>query len=291
MNATDTLTAIAKDTSKVDGKFKKGYMEKWEGVGKFSTASELDFPRGLCVCPNGDIAVTDLGDFGYSTGVNIFGRTGKFKFCFKNDLRSVWDIDTTLDERYVITGREEVQFYDAEGNLLTTTPIYDSNDKPVRPRNVCVDPMGKIIVGTFSDAVSILDPDGLFLSKFTTNHNLWPKGLTATSSQQIAMSFSSGDGLQLVDYFGNHPRVILPPEDVEKWHPYFLCCSQQDELFVCSQEYPAAIYRCSTSGEFLGCVTTSVSDPMGLALSKDGEELYVADHVPNDTSIKIFRRP
>ena len=151
--------------------------------------------------------------------------------------------------------------------------------------------MGKIIVGTFSDAVSILDPDGLFLSKFTTNYNLWPKCLTATSSQQIAMSFSSGDGLQLVDYFGGHARVIQPSPDVEKWDPYFLCCSQQDELFVVCQEYPAAIYRCSTSGEFLGCVTTDVKDPMGIALSKDGEELYVAEHIPNDTSIKIFRRP
>ena len=121
-----------------------------------------------------------------------------------------------------------------------------------------------------------------------------PYRLAVTFNEEIIISYydctlKRGTSLVLMDSSGGNIRVIQPPAGIKVWDPYYVCCRAHDMFVVNgSAGDPAGVYRYTSMGRFLGCVTTGVKRPTGIALSQDGTELYIAEHI--EKVIRIFTR-
>ena len=123
--------------------------------------------------------------------------------------------------------------------------------------------------------------------------------LAATSQGEIVCSFADRSCLELMDYSGSSVRKIQPPPEVKNWIPTLVCCREGETFVVNGCVYdkagwlkyngePKCIFRYSAKGDYLGCVTTDVRNPMGIALSQNGMVLFVAER--DDQLVKIFHR-
>ena len=262
--------------------------KKWKSTAQFTTG-DLDKLLGLDV--NTDSTNIIVGT--WEKGVKIFSRHGKTVYTLYKSPGSI-SVAITADEKYVTSprGSMQIKITDCRGNQLSASPIKSANNESSHANSFTVDSSGKIIVGQASNTISIHNADGTLVSKFATQFK--PLRLAATSNGEIVGSFlnaESGRGsLQLLDYSGGKVRVIQPPAEVEEWEPGFVCCGQ-GEIFVSNQGQgkPNGVYRYTSEGDYLGCVTTKVSNPKGIALSRDGMELFVVAR--KDNQVKIFKRP
>ena len=261
--------------------------ERWKLTGQFSTG-QFDRPYGLALDQNDNIALCS-----YDKGVKVFSRDGQIR-CTLYDSPGAVAVAVSPDNKYFSnpTGEMQIKTHDSNGKELSTTPITNVNNTPSKVNSVAVDPSGKIIVGQVKNTISIHNADGSLISKFATQSR--PFRLAATSNGEIVSSFwdtelKRSTSVQRMDYSGGNVRVIQPPTEVKVWVPEFVCC-REGEMFVtniCIGD-PPGVYRYTSEGDYLGCVTTEVSSPLGIALSKDGMELFVADNT--DNCVKIFQR-
>ena len=104
-------------------------------------------------------------------------------------------------------------------------------------------------------------------------------------ANQIVISNSSDKKVQILDQNGQLMCDIKSPA-AGWWQPNGLCCTEDDEIYISSYSFNAGIYRYSSeTGAYLGCITKDVKNPVGLALSDDGDRILVAQ----DTSVKILK--
>ena len=261
--------------------------ERWKLMGQFSTA-EFNTLLGLALDQDDNIVVCSCEE-----GVKVFSQDGQVK-CTLYDTPGAVDIAVSPDNKYhsLPKDKEQTCTHDNNGGLLHTTPLTNVNNAPSNANSLTVDKDGKIIVGQSANTISIHNADGSLISKFPTQSK--PYRLAATSNREIVSSFmnddcESGESVQLMDYSGGNTRVIQPPAEIEVWSPGFVCC-RQGEIFVSNEGSgkPNGVYRYTSEGDYLGCVTMEVVTPKGIAMSKDGMKLFVADYA--DNCVKIFER-
>ncbi|XP_072042741.1 E3 ubiquitin-protein ligase TRIM45-like [Amphiura filiformis] len=259
--------------------------ERWKQTGQFSTKAELSYPWGITVNSEGEVALTRLHN-----SAKVFSQTGHVKYTFQSPLEaSMYDIAITPDNRYILPGEAELLFYDSQGNRLKypKASTYDTNDKPSDPVPLAVDSRGRIIVGLEGNTISIHHADGQLISKFAISDT--PQWLAVTSKGDIAATIGYSGTLQLMDYSGNNVKEVQPPQGVTNWKPVFVCCSRQGEIFVVNRGIPKAVYRYTADGEqCLGCVITGLDFPQGIAISEDGQQLFVVES--SQCVVKIFQR-
>ena len=260
---------------------KETSVAQWKLVGQFKMADFCD-PYGLDVDRTDSIVICD-----FAKGVKIFSREGHVKNDFQ--FSGAVDVAVSVNQKYLIapTTMFHVFTYDRTGKQMHTIPVHDMNRQSSKANSLAVDSSGRVIIGQATNTISIHNTDGLLIAKFATQSR--PYRLAVTTDGEIIASMNKGESLQLMDYSGGNVRVIQPPEEIKIWKPGFVCCGQ-GEIFVCNQGsgHPAGVYRFSSRGDYLGCVTTSVGKPRGIALSNDGTELFIADK--QDNCVKIFQR-
>ena len=259
--------------------------ERWMMAGKIKTTE--GYLYGIAVHPNGNVAITT----GFIKTAHIYSRNGDLKYTFKGPFDAdIDDFAITPDNRYILPGKAELFFYDDQGNRLKypKASTYNANNKPANPKTLAVDSRGRIIVGLCnSTTISIHHADGQLISKFTAP--AIPQRLAVTSQGDIAATFRDYT-LQLMDYSGNNVRVVQPPPGVSKWVPRAICCSKRGEIFVVNDGSPQAVHRYTADGdECLGCVITGLDIPYGIAITEDGQQLYVTEFCQH--VVKIFQRP
>ena len=92
-----------------------------------------------------------------------------------------------------------------------------------------------------------------------------------------------------MDYTGNTVKVVQPHPGVKSWVPQSVCCSKQGEIFVVNYGVPKAVYRYTEDGDkCLGCVVKGLGDPAGIAVTEDGQNLFVVEQW--ESMVKIFQR-
>ena len=146
------------------------------------------------------------------------------------------------------------------------------------------DPTGLNILGWEDSKISIHYAEGSLKSQFQTQSE--PYNLATTSKREIAVSFDHS--LQLMDYSGGNTREIQGPPDIDEWDPGFVCCSPFKEIFVINEGGDGHIYKFDEDGNYLGIVTTEVENARGLALSQDGNELFVTEQ--ENKLVVVFQR-
>ncbi|XP_072041636.1 E3 ubiquitin-protein ligase TRIM71-like [Amphiura filiformis] len=255
--------------------------DKWIQSGHINNKSELNFPWGIAVNHDGDVIVN-----GYDKYCKLFSKDGKVKYTFQGPFgESLFRIAITADKRYIIPGKAEILFYDQKGNMLNKVSTYDMSNQPSNPKAVAVDLEGRILAGLEGKTISINYADGRLISKFATSDI--PTDIAVTANGDIAALI--GNNVQLMDYSGNNVRVVQPPQEVTECIQYTVGCSKQGEIFVVNRGNPTAIYRYTADGEqCLGCVIRGLDHPTGIAISKDGQQLFVAEYMQH--VVKIFQR-
>ncbi|XP_072042350.1 tripartite motif-containing protein 2-like [Amphiura filiformis] len=264
---------------------------KWLQSGEFSTKPGLEQPRGIAVNKDGDIAVTDA----YNKTCQVFSKDGMVKYTFQGPFNAfLFGIAITADNKYILSGSGEILFYDSQGNRLQypKASTYDIKNNPKNPVILTVDSKGRIVAGLLGGAdntytISIHHGNGKFISKFNAPSE--PTWLAITAKGDIAVSLYNEKNLLLMDYSGNNIRVLQPPQEVAAWIPESICCSKQGELFVVNNGKPIAVYQYTADGQqCLGCVIAGLDDPMGIAISEDGQQLFLVEH--DQHAVKIFQR-
>ncbi|XP_072041560.1 uncharacterized protein [Amphiura filiformis] len=259
--------------------------DKWVQSGKFSTKPGLEHPWGIAVNKDGDIAVANG-----NKKAQVFSNDGKVKCTFQGPFdASLSGIAITTDNKYILPGKGKILFYDSQGNRLNypMVPTYNMSNKQQNPCSFAVDSTGRIIVGLEGTTISIHHRNGQFIFKFKAPSQ--PYWLAITSKGDIAVSSYDDCTLRLMDYSGNNVRVVQPPQEVTEWNPWAVCCSQQGEIFVVNYGNPKAVYRYTADGDqCLGSVITGLDDPTGIAISEDGQQLFVAEY--GQCAMKLFQR-
>ena len=107
--------------------------------------------------------------------------------------------------------------------------------------------------------------------------------------------------LQIIDKEGQVIHDLIdPPPGVTRWRQCGVCCSS-DIIFVTNDNRLApdeyGVYCYSLSGDYLGCATKEVINPVGIAISGDGNKMYVAQYEKGNPEegegkhgVKVFRR-
>lgn len=255
---------------------------EWKGAGKFGTKPHMKDLCGLAINQDGDIAVTSIRN-----GVSIFKRTGQLKCAFKDSPDTVLDIAVTPDNRYIIDGKDTMFCYDNEGHQLSKITTTDLKMEVCKPYGIAVDKQGRIIAALRSNCVSIHYSDGIIINNIGIQKTT-PWRIDVTSLGELVVSCVDKT-LKLMDYSGGNVRDIQPPPGITKWNPgYVTCCEKYGEIFVGNVGVPKAVYSFTSDGEYIGVVTDDVDMPQGIAVSKDGQELMVAEL--NENRIKTFSR-
>ncbi|XP_072049098.1 uncharacterized protein [Amphiura filiformis] len=260
--------------------------KKWKECGQFKTTPQVEYPKGIAIHPNGDIALTSR-----SAPVTVFSRKGDFKHVIKGSPSDIDAIAITPSNQYIVPGergKNEFHIYDGEGILVSSIPTSDINNQPSRPSTVAVDSTGRIIVGLFyggHKTVSIHQPDGTLVAKFETTPM---RMLTCTPDDKLIKSVTDNT-LREMNQSGHNARIIQSPPRIRS-QPWYVCCSKQGELLVGNWGSPKAVYRyVCTGGEYkyLDCITTMGNSPYGIAMSADEEKLFVVES--GASVVKIFR--
>ncbi|XP_072040466.1 uncharacterized protein [Amphiura filiformis] len=262
--------------------------KKWKECQNIQTSPQVTSPRGIAIHPiHGNIILTS------DSPMTVFSRNDDSKHVIKGSPSNINGIAITPNNQYVIPGvygKNEFHIYNSQGLLVSTTPTCDINNQPSSPSSVDVDSTGRIIVGLGNThkTVSIHQPDGTLISKYETTSA--PLNLSCMPDDKLIISFDDGT-LQVMDQSGENASIIQPPPGIPAWHPWYMCCSKQGELYVGNVgSSNKGVYRyVCTGGEYkyLDCITRMKYDPYGIALSADEEELFVVDR--RSSVVKLFR--
>ncbi|XP_072023473.1 uncharacterized protein [Amphiura filiformis] len=259
-------------------------MERWKLADHFAI-TEMEQPDGIGLNHDGDIVVTS-----FVKGVKVFSRDGQVKYSFMDDCTKITGVAVSNGNKYIVANgydKQGLQFHTSYGKYLSNVSVYDTSGNISNLSSVAIDANDQIIAGLVNNTISIHNADGSLISKFPTETK--PFRLAATSEGEIVCSHKQEPCLELMTYTGSNVRTVQSPPEVKKWSPGCVCCGH-GEIFVGNRSKgdPSGIFRYTSEGNYLGCVTTQVNTPGGLALRQDGMELFVVDIT--DCQVKIFHR-
>ncbi|XP_072015082.1 E3 ubiquitin-protein ligase TRIM45-like [Amphiura filiformis] len=258
------------------------FSQRWKPIGQMKVSCK-EGPTGIAVTSDGTVAVCDSWH-----RILVFSKSGELMHTIDGYmLGGSGVVSITSTNGYVIpTYDTTCKLYDNNYKLYSEFKTYNANNEPSEARAVIVDKNGCIILGIGDNAISIHNADGSLKSSFATPYE--PRSVAVTSHEEIVVAGEDAN-LQLYNYSDKCLQTLSTPPEVKRWQPRYVCCSKRDEVFVVNRGDPKAIYKYAGGRVYMGCVTTEVNDPRGIALSHDDQELYVTEY--RDKLVNIFKTP
>ncbi|XP_022108359.1 tripartite motif-containing protein 2-like [Acanthaster planci] len=268
-------------------------VERWKmtkKVGKRGTDKEdFDGARGVTVCPDGGIAVADMGL--WTRGITVFASDWTYEtfIKFADTPRDVASVNNCL---VVADNTCNVKVYDARRSQafqFVTTPMDIDAQTPVNIVSVAVREDGTLLVGDVERRVVTehRPTDGRLLHTIPTN--VPPYFLDVGPEGRLLLSgLDTGE----VEEISGESKSIFTVRPVIASGDQVSCrgvCYGKDGSFYVvvhgKESNIGHIHKYSSTGEFLGCVAQDLYDPNGIALTAQGE-LAVADCF----SVKVYAR-
>ena len=261
--------------------------------------SPLHNPMGISVSDKGDVvAVTDWNRH----KVTVFGSSS-------GDIRFELDTRLDLDHRstsnpvsvaiassghfYVTDFNSWVNVYHPDGSYSFQFPIeLDLVNPNVYPRRhlrghgISTDKSGRVFVGEYwNNRVSIHKPRGGVMASF--NVSIEPRFISVSHNKIAIGCLDCRRPIQIVDYAGRLLVTLQNPFEDKSWSTRGVCFTKHrgDILVAGISKGKAGIYRFSSKGEFIDCVTREVSDPGGIDISADDKRVFVIDK----RDVKVFQ--
>ncbi|XP_072036948.1 E3 ubiquitin-protein ligase TRIM71-like [Amphiura filiformis] len=166
----------------------------------------------------------------------------------------------------------------------------DADDSTVQ--GLALDKDGNLIVGNVTKKyVSIMKPDCNYITSITSMYvPIQPCFISATPLDNIIISsYDEERAVHVIDRTGKVLFTLDPPDEIPQklWYPTGVCSSKKGDVFVANYVGKVGIYQYQVTPDdvwYIGCNTNDVTQPWGLALSKDEKKLAVVDN----TRVKIF---
>ncbi|XP_072014813.1 E3 ubiquitin-protein ligase TRIM45-like [Amphiura filiformis] len=251
-----------------------------DGEGKLSNGV------GVAIASNGDIAVADF----YTGEVKVYRRDGQYKLSLGTkqgiqlgEASHPWNVAVSHNQFYVTDATGFVNIYSLMGQYLKQFPVkspdgISSDTYGSQLHGLDIDNDGHLLVGNRTKKyISKCTQDGTHIS--TIKVDIRPWFIAVTPMGRIAVSpYSSNTGVYVLDQTGKHIHTINAPKDAKSWHPTGVCCSDDGVIYIASFNTgdQGGIYSFTEDGEYLGCVTTDVTDAHGLAYTcDDGDDKLV----------------
>ena len=249
-----------------------------------NTITEEKGPVGIAITSENKMAIA------YDDHVSVYSRSGNEEHHLPLTLCSKEDITVMLDGSIVFVGYDDKYLsilLNGNNTKITKRELLHS----ATDATLTVDRNGCIIVSSHGESkgktIYFYEADSSSqIQSFAPNSEV--RSIAALVPDEIAVIYENNT-LETIDYSGKSIHTFPPPPVVNTWDPECICCSKKYEVFVVNQGDPKAIYRYTAGGEYIGCVTTEITDARGIAISHDDMELFVTEF--SDSLVKIFKRP
>ena len=247
---------------------------------------------GIATTPDGSIAITDHK--GYSTPVNVYNKTGGYKFSLDKKSEFAWNVAVDSNGNFYVTtpgvNGGLISEFGPSGECISQFAIVPPAGRQIDPRSLYAtsltfDSKGCLLVGDSRNCfISFHEHTGTHIESITIP--VGPHFLTTTPDNNIIVSDNDLD-VYVLDCTGKPLFQIYDPRDTTQVAPSGLCCSMNGEICICSHTSPKGVYCFSSTGAYLGCLIRQVKNPRGLTLMENDEKLVVVD---SKSCVKIFRR-
>ena len=249
--------------------------------------SNMSDAKGITVASSGDIAVAT---FLLDTHVNVFNSNGLYKHSLKNTSKRdcPWDIIMSKRELYYVSNcGSTVTVYHTEGTvhrLIKPTPPFNPFLKSQIPdiRGLAINSKGHILIGDVKhNHISIHKAGGKQLGSLAVS--IPPYYLATSPSDKIIVSASSRAGFQILSSSGQR-LLSFDSKSIEglKWVTG-VCCTSEGVIYVGNRKGRCGIHEFTEDGDYMGCLTDQISNPWGIALTPDEDQLVVVA----ETTIKL----
>ena len=265
----------------------------WELESKFGDKDDngkLHNATGISTTPAGDIVVANCA---FSAApVKVYSGEGQFKF----------NLDKQSTNAYSVAVNPAGQFYASPYNvkkicMFESDGQYRSQFAAISPSGVASDAENSSLMGlainhkdqllvgeTNKKYISVHDLNGTHITSFKVS--ISPYYIATTSFGNIIVSANGTKGVQILDSTGTLQHTIDNPTCVSSWNTTGVCCSTNDEICINNYGTPKGVYYFSSTGVYLGCITTDVKAPRGVTLMPEDHKIAVVD----EDAVKIFRR-
>ncbi|XP_072015295.1 E3 ubiquitin-protein ligase TRIM45-like [Amphiura filiformis] len=251
-----------------------------EGQGKIKNGF------GVAVDPNTtDIVIADDGD----KNIKVSDSDGNYKRVLEGVLHQPHDVAVSSDGFHFITDcTAHVKVFSPDGTYLKQFPAISPDGKSSDTDGsilfgITIDSDGNLLVGSSKNCISKHKQDGTHISTIKTNIRPWFIGMTSQGKIVVCANIANTNA-QIMDHMGNLLHSINTPHDAKSlvlrpWRPCGVCCKDDGIIYVSNYEKggQGGIYSFTEDGEYLGCVTTDVTEAEGIALI-DNDTLVVVQH-------------
>ena len=279
-------------------KSKKQWNAPWKMIKTFGDTGngKLTEARGLVINQDGNVAVADNS----AKRVYVYSiEDGKMKMAIDttkslhfnpSNYESLTHGVAVYHGDYIVTDQTYFPTVYNKENYVRQIPITKNRDNNNFSMGIAVNSQGHVLVGHHSETSLEVHSvtDGNYINSLeipVPGHYI---AVSSSADDKIILSSDASAGAQVIDSQGQTIHVLCPPTDVTSgWSPSGVCTIGEDddeEIFVCNCEGKRGVYRFSLkTGKYLGCVTTEVIYPQGIAFTED-ERLVVADK----NCVKVF---
>ncbi len=242
-----------------------------EGPGKIQCG------LGVAIHPNtSDIYIADRNE----KSIKVFDSAGNFKHNIQGDLHNPHDIAVSSDGSHFICDQgANVKVFSPDGTYLKQFPTVSpdgvfSDTDGSKLYCLTIDHDGNLLVGNFSmHYISKHRQDGTHISSFNVGHRISPFFIAVSSQGRILVGANSD--IQVFDVIGKLLFTIKKPPDAKHWTSCGVCCSDDGIIYISTHGLVGDVYSFTEDGEYIGCVTTDVTDAEGIALIDDDRLVVV----------------
>ena len=161
-----------------------------------------------------------------------------------------------------------------------STPSKAPKDKAAWLMGLAMDSKGQLLVGaTKQQFLSKHTQDGKHISSIKVKID--PYHLAISPNELIIVSgrYNSSGTIQVIDQSGVVMYTLSKPDDVVlNWNPLGVSCIN-DTIFIANctnASLDGGIYCFSLSGHYLGCIGNGQVDPRCVAVTEDGNKMFVS---------------
>ena len=233
----------------------------------------------------------DNGDLVYTSKfkkVTILSRNDN-KSTVVEDSEPAMSLDvafSTETKEFILIGKSKFSRHDCKGALVHTHKLDDT------PDSVGVDSTGDIILAFGNKkTVCTYDKYGKKSDRFTTMNK--PCRLTCAlvdGNDKLIVSFQADDKqnkLRIMNKDGTDSECIEPPPDtdIEVWKPSYVCCNQDNQLFVSNlSDYNRKVFVYEYRDKRYKCKSLIELDfvPWGLAWYEKDSTLFIVAYNTNE---------
>ena len=274
---------------------------------KKSIQEDLKQPGGIAFCSKDRTVI--VADFNDRECFQVYNSRGEKKLRISTARKGKsWNQSTQRSSPWMVVVNKEGTYFVTDStpyvSVFSPEGIRKFEFQAVAPKSIATDPgtwlmglamdrKGQLLVGaTLKQYLSKHTQDGKHISSIKIKID--PYHLAISPNELIIVSGRYNDRgvVQIIDQTGVVMHSVDKPGDVVlRWNPCGVSCIN-DTIFIAncsSASLDGGIYCFSLSGHYLGCIGNGQVDPRCVAVTEDGNKMFVSS-IRNEKVYVLVRK-